>query len=38
MPYFALINMFYHVKIACYQRGAEVTRGRIFIFTIYSIL
>ena len=38
MPYFVLIIISYHVKIACYQRvylrDADVTRGRIFIFTI----
>ena len=26
MPYFALIIMIYHAKIACYQHGAEVMR------------
>ena len=33
MPYFALIIMFYHVKIACYQtlRGHKMAgSGRVF--------
>ena len=42
MPYFALIIMFYHVKIVCYQHvclhGADVTGGGIFLFTIWYFI
>ena len=36
MPYFALIIMFYHVKIACYQGERE--RDPLFSFSLFSLI